>query len=68
MDLGWKLLIPLSLGWIVALVALDLAASEGWNRPLVAVICFAGLMLMGTLLNAAVQSGKRKRLAGEGFD
>lgn len=70
MDLGWKLLIPLSLGWIVALAALDLAADSerGWNRPLVAVICFAGLMLMGFLLNAAVQSGKRKRLAGEGFD
>jgi NADH-quinone oxidoreductase subunit H len=68
MDLGWKVLIPLSLGWIVALVALDLAATKGWNRPLVAVICFVGLMLMGFLLNAAVKSGKRKRLAGEGFD
>ncbi|MCL4119059.1 UNVERIFIED_CONTAM: hypothetical protein GTU68_037970 [Idotea baltica] len=68
MDLGWKLLIPLSLGWIVALVALDIGVIEGWNRPLVAVICFAGLMLMGVLLNAAVQNGKRKQLAGEGFD
>jgi len=68
MDLGWKLLIPLSLGWIVALAALDLAANEGWNRPLVTVICFAGLMFLGFLLNAAIKSGKRKRLAGEAFD
>jgi len=39
MDLGWKLLIPLSLGWLIALAALDVATDEGWNRPLVAVIC-----------------------------
>jgi NADH-quinone oxidoreductase subunit H len=77
MDLGWKLLIPLSLGWIVALAALDVAQDPGgsrdasfdtWNRPLVAVLCFVGLMVMGFLLNAAVQNGKRKRLAGEGID
>lgn len=68
MDLGWKLLIPLSLGWILALVALDVGADEGWNRFLVAGACFVGLMLMAALLNAAIQSGKRKRLAGEGFD
>ena len=68
MDLGWKLLIPLSLGWLVALAALDIARDNDWNRPLVAVICFVGLMMMGVLLNSAVNAGKRKRLAGEAFD
>lgn len=68
MDLGWKLLIPLSLGWLIALAALDLAADNGWNRGVVALICLGGLVLMGLLLNAAVDSGKRKRLAGEGVD
>ena len=68
MDLGWKLLIPLSLGWLIALAALDLARSEGWNRGLVGVIAFGGLIVMGLLLNAAVNAGQRKRLAGEGVD
>lgn len=68
MDLGWKLLIPLSLGWIVALSALDIARDNGWNRALVAAICFLGLMLMGALLSAAINAGKAKRLAGEAFD
>ncbi len=68
MDLGWKLLIPLSLGWLIALASLDLARSEGWNRGLVGVIAFGGLVLMGLLLNAAVNAGQRKRLAGEGVD
>ena len=68
MDLGWKLLIPLSLGWIVALVALDIGVAEVWNRFLVFGLSLAGLLVMGALLNAAIQSGKRKHLAGEGFD
>ena len=68
MDLGWKLLIPLSLGWLIALAALDLARVEGWNRALVGVIAFGGLIVMGLLLQAAVNAGQRKRLAGEGVD
>jgi len=68
MDLGWKLLIPLSLGWLVALAALDVARDNDWNRPLVSLICFFGLIAMGVLLNAAINAGKAKRLAGEAFD
>lgn len=68
MDLGWKLLIPLSLGWLIALAALDVARDNDWNRAMVAMICFGGLMLMGFLLTAAVNAGQRKRLLGEGID
>ena len=78
MDLGWKLLIPVSIGWLIALAAIDLAVqdentAEGL-RPLglhvvwVLLISIGGLMLMGMLLNAAVANGKRKRLVGEGMD
>ena len=31
MDLGWKVLIPLSLGWLLLLVALQVGDDEGWN-------------------------------------
>ncbi len=68
MDLGWKLLIPLSLGWLIALAVLDVGRDNGWNTAVVGIGCFAGLMVMGALLTAAVSAGQRKRLAGEGFD
>jgi NADH-quinone oxidoreductase subunit H len=39
MDLGWKWLIPISLGWIVAVATLRLARLEGWftsdNVPII---------------------------------
>lgn len=68
MDLGWKLLIPLSLWWLIALVAIELSGVEGWNQPLVFVLCAVGLAFMGALLYGAVNAGQQKRLAGEGFD
>ena len=68
MDLGWKLLIPLSLWWLIALVAIDLSGVEGWNQPLVFVLSAVGLAFMGALLYGAVNAGQQKRLAGEGFD
>ena len=35
MDLGWKVLIPLSLGWLLLLAAINVARDEGWNLGLV---------------------------------
>ena len=32
MDLGWKVLIPLSLGWFLLLAALRVGRDEGWSR------------------------------------
>jgi NADH-quinone oxidoreductase subunit H len=52
MDLGWKLLIPLSLGWFMLLAALRVARDEGWNRPAVAIIS-AAVLFVGYLLLAA---------------
>ena len=31
MDLGWKGLIPLGLGWLLLLAAMSAADAEGWN-------------------------------------
>ena len=31
MDLGWKLLIPLALGWLLLLAALDVGRTQDWN-------------------------------------
>ena len=35
MDLGWKVLIPLSLGWLLLLAAINIARDEDWNLGLV---------------------------------
>jgi NADH-quinone oxidoreductase subunit H len=64
MDLGWKVLIPLALGWFVLLGAVDVFYSRGWDigqRIGVVAIGFVVMTLAALLLRGAVRSGKRKR-------
>jgi NADH-quinone oxidoreductase subunit H len=65
MDLGWKLLIPLSLGWLLLIAAMRLAGNEGWNVGLVAVA--GALIIAGAagLLGMAMRVGVRRRQAEE---
>jgi NADH-quinone oxidoreductase subunit H len=58
MDLGWKLLIPLSLGWFLILVALRVGTDQKWNLLLVVPICIAGLGLAGGLLHKAIRTAE----------
>ena len=63
MDLGWKLLIPLALGWLVLLGTVRLAADQDWTWAKV----IAGIVVVGLggygLLRSAIANGKRRRLA-----
>jgi len=64
MDLGWKILIPLALGWFVLLGAVDVFYSRGWDigqRIGVVAVGFVVMTLAGFLLRGAVRSGKRKQ-------
>ena len=64
MDLGWKILIPVALGWFVLLGAVDVFYSRGWDigqRIGVVAIGFVVMILAGLLLRSAVRSGARKR-------
>jgi NADH-quinone oxidoreductase subunit H len=64
MDLGWKILIPLALGWFVLLGAVDVFYSRGWDigqRIGVVAVGFVVMTLAGLLLRSAVRSGARKR-------
>jgi len=63
MDLGWKRLIPLALGWLLVLGAIRIADDEGWNRPLVFVISFTGLVVAGALLLGAIRVADHGRAA-----
>jgi NADH-quinone oxidoreductase subunit H len=61
MDLGWKLLIPLSLGWLLLIAALRLGSDEGWNTGVVAVVGAAVLIGCGVVLAMAMRTGARRR-------
>ncbi len=64
MDLGWKLLIPLSLAWFLMLAGLRLGDDRGWGdlRTALFVVGFvAACMLMAMLLSAAVAAARAER-------
>ena len=61
MDLGWKVLIPLSLGWMLLLVAIRVGADAGWNP--VATVAVSGAVLLACygLLVLAMRASRRNR-------
>jgi hypothetical protein len=60
MDLGWKLLIPAALGWLVLLGAVVLAVEQDWNPAIVT----AGVLIVGlggySLLRGAIAAGNAR--------
>ena len=62
MDLGWKVLIPLALGWLLLLGAIDIGRDAGWNPVAVVVVSVAILLAGYGLLRAAVAGGRARRL------
>ena len=63
MDLGWKVLIPLALGWLLLLGAIDIGRDAGWNPVAVVVVSIAVLLTGYTLLRAAVAASRARRMA-----
>ena len=66
MDLGWKVLIPLSLGWFLVLAGIQVGRNRGWSSIEVGafalgfgVVC----MLCGWLLMMALRAARLERLA-----
>jgi len=64
MDLGWKVLIPLALGWLLLLASINIARDEDWNLPLVVAIGFAVMILGYVGLVAAVRTARHHREMG----
>jgi NADH-quinone oxidoreductase subunit H len=64
MDLGWKVLIPGALGWLLLLIALRVADSAGWEAPKV-IATGAGsvaiLLACWGLLGLAFRASRRNR-------
>ena len=65
MDLGWKRLIPLSLGWLLLIGAINVGRDAGWSRPVVLAGGLAALFISGVLLFAAVRVAESRRHADE---
>ena len=61
MNLGWKVLIPLSLGWFMLLAAFRLGQDEGWNRWAVGGVSVVVLALCAALLMAASRVSTKNR-------
>jgi NADH-quinone oxidoreductase subunit H len=66
MNLGWKVLIPLQLGWLLLLAALNIGRDEGWNY---AVVIGIGFFVVGgasfALLSRASDVSRQRRELGE---
>ena len=61
MDLGWKVLIPLALGWLLLLASLNIARDRDWNAAVVVAIGFASIVVAYVLLSAAIRTAQRRR-------
>jgi NADH-quinone oxidoreductase subunit H len=61
MDLGWKRLIPLALGWLMLIGALRVADDQGWNQPLVVGIMLGVFFVGGGLMMAAIRVADERR-------
>ncbi|MYG78331.1 MAG: NADH-quinone oxidoreductase subunit H, partial [Acidimicrobiaceae bacterium] len=59
MNLGWKLLIPVALGWFLFLVSLEVGRDRGWNTMAVTLVTLVTFGLAGLLLAQAVRWGRR---------
>ena len=68
MDLGWKVLIPASLGWFMLIAAQRLGRDQGWNTLIVTAVSVAVLGASYALLQAAFKvSAKQREAEGSMF-
>ncbi len=65
MDLGWKLLIPFSLGWFLLLAAIRIGRNEDWNLAIVIPVGLVAILAGAMLLAAAVRSARLARLESD---
>lgn len=62
MDLGWKVLIPIALGWLLLLAAIQVGRDQDWNMPLVVGVSIGVMALGAALLTTAINTARRLRL------
>ncbi len=68
MDLGWKVLIPISLAWFLLLAGLRLGDDRDWsyNETLAFMVgCIISFTLLGSLLIGAINTARAERVREE---
>jgi NADH-quinone oxidoreductase subunit H len=61
MDLGWKALIPIALGWMILLAAIQVGRDQDWNMAIV-ILASVSIMVVGAaLISSAIGSARRLR-------
>lgn len=68
MDLGWKLLIPLALGWLLLLAAVRVGQDRNWNLFIVVPVVLVAFVAVAALFGAAMRVGRTHRELGEVFE
>jgi NADH-quinone oxidoreductase subunit H len=62
MNLGWKVLIPLSLAWLLLLAAVNIGKDEDWNPVVVVAVSFGVLVTGWMALTGALRVGQARHL------
>jgi NADH-quinone oxidoreductase subunit H len=60
MNLGWKVLIPLSLAWILLLATVNIGRDEGWNAGVVVAVAFGALIVGWSAIGRALRVGQAR--------
>ncbi|HMG41256.1 MAG TPA: NADH-quinone oxidoreductase subunit NuoH [Acidimicrobiales bacterium] len=68
MNLGWKVLIPLSLGWLLLLAAIRIGDDRDWEPWIVVAASFGVLVLGWVAITAALRVGQARHAEEEAFD
>jgi NADH-quinone oxidoreductase subunit H len=61
MNLGWKLLIPTSLGWFMLLAAQNVGQDRGWNTGVVTAVSIAVILICVMIVQAALKVSAANR-------
>ena len=61
MDLGWKVLIPLSLAWFLLLAAFKVGQDQNWNRFLVGGVGVVTIVFGAALVSGAASAARARR-------
>ncbi len=61
MNLGWRVLIPLALGWLLLLATINIGRDHDWNMPAVVAGGCVTLIVAYTALAAAIGVAQRRR-------
>ncbi len=65
MDLGWKVLIPLALGWLLIVAGYNIGDDAGWNPVVVPLVGAAAIAACYGLLTVALRAARRARVLDE---